>query len=93
MTADALVYRSPRLARAYALHRPAVHSAILSRIVAALSSDFEAIAGLDIGCGAGASTLALARYARHVIGVDPSPAMLACTQDVLPGATFVVAAA
>jgi ubiquinone/menaquinone biosynthesis C-methylase UbiE len=93
MTADARVYRSQRLARSYALHRPAIHSAILDRIVAALPPDFDAAAALDIGCGAGASTLALARYAQRVTGVDPSPAMLAFAQDALPGAKFVVAGA
>jgi ubiquinone/menaquinone biosynthesis C-methylase UbiE len=93
MTADALVYRSERLARAYAFHRPAVHAAIWRRIVSAFSPHFGVSAALDIGCGAGASTAVLAQYARRITGVDPSPAMLDRARNALPKADFVLGGA
>jgi len=40
----------------------------------------------DIGAGTGRSTLALARYARQVIGVEPEAAMLSVARDNARGA-------
>lgn len=48
---------------------------------------------LDVGCGAGVSTAALAPLAEHVIGLEPVPAMLVHRRSVAPSARFVVGAA
>lgn len=45
---------------------------------------------LDVGCGAGLSTAALAPLARQVIGLEPISAMLAHRQTVAPRAAFVI---
>jgi len=47
---------------------------------------------LDVGCGAGALTLALAPYADEVVGVDPVPELLVRARERAPGnATFLEA--
>jgi ubiquinone/menaquinone biosynthesis C-methylase UbiE len=55
--------------------RPFHHPRTLARIrerVGAAPLDY----GLDIACGTGMSTVALADHARHVVGVDVSPEMM-----------------
>src|SRR4051794_22454570 len=88
MTADASFYLSPRLANCYAFHRPPIHAEIWARIVATFPSGHEAFSALDVGCGAGASTVALSSHARRVTGLDPSEAMLRHARLALPDATF-----
>jgi ubiquinone/menaquinone biosynthesis C-methylase UbiE len=90
MPADPRFYLSPRLADAYAFHRPPLHAAIWARIVAASPIEEKVIAALDVGCGAGASTAALTAYAQQVTGVDPSEAMLRRARLALPDASFVL---
>ncbi|MEH3088649.1 MAG: class I SAM-dependent methyltransferase [Microbacterium arborescens] len=51
----------------------------------ALADGIGAGAVLDIGCGTGMLTTSLARPGRRVVGVDPSPAMLAAARR-RPGA-------
>jgi SAM-dependent methyltransferase len=80
------VYDSDRMASAYAFDRPSVHGQILQS--ARLSR--EAASALDVGCGAGLSTAALAPLARHVIGLEPVSAMLAHRQAVAPSASFII---
>jgi SAM-dependent methyltransferase len=82
----ASVYDSERLAAAYAFDRPPIHEQILR------SARLGPRAGqaLDIGCGAGLSTAALAPLARQVIGLEPIPAMLAHRRTVAPHARFVI---
>lgn len=82
------VYDSERLAAAYAFDRPSVHEQFVRS--AGLS---QADRALDIGCGAGLSTAALVPLARHVVGLEPVPAMLAHRQTVAPHARFVIAQA
>jgi len=82
----ASVYDSERLAAAYAADRPPVHQHILRS--AGLGR--QARRALDVGCGAGLSTAALAPMARQVIGVEPVAAMLAHRRAVAPGAGFVI---
>ena len=85
------LYDTDRLAAGYAFARPPVHRQIVARLAAA-----EVLAGrvirraLDVGCGAGLSTAALAQVARTIVGIDPAPAMLAHHAAVAPGALFVV---
>jgi ubiquinone/menaquinone biosynthesis C-methylase UbiE len=74
------------MAWAYAFDRPLVHGQILQS--ARMSQ--KAKSALDVGCGAGLSTAALAPLARQVIGLEPVSAMLAHRQEVAPHASFVV---
>lgn len=60
-------------ARHYAAYRPPLHELILSRV---LSDDDAFFTGLDVGCGTGYSSIALAASCERVFGIDPSPAML-----------------
>ena len=82
----ASVYDSERLATAYACDRPPVHEHILRSARLARRAD----RALDVGCGAGLSTAALAPLARRVIGLEPIPAMLAHRRTVAPLASFVI---
>lgn len=83
------VYDSERLAAAYAFDRPSVHEQFVQS--AALSQ--RADRALDVGCGAGLSSAALVPVARHVVGLEPVPAMLAHRGTVAPQARFVIAEA
>jgi SAM-dependent methyltransferase len=89
MLCNVNVYDSERVAAAYAFDRPPVHPLILR------SARLERRAGraLDVGCGAGLSTAALAPLAEHAIGLEPAPAMLAHSRAVAPQARFVIGAA
>ena len=80
------VYDSERLAAAYAFDRPPVHPQILRSARLAGRAD----QALDVGCGAGLSTAALAPLARRVTGLEPVPAMLAHRRTVAPHARFVI---
>jgi ubiquinone/menaquinone biosynthesis C-methylase UbiE len=60
-------------AQHYAAYRPPLHETILEKIFT-LPGNRQS--GLDIGCGTGLSCQALTRYCNHVIGIDPSLAML-----------------
>lgn len=83
------VYHSARLAAAYAFDRPPVHQQILR----SARLEGRARRALDVGCGAGLSTAALAPLAEQVIGLEPVAAMLAHSRTVAPRAGFVVGAA
>jgi SAM-dependent methyltransferase len=81
------VYDSERLAAAYAFDRlRVVHERILQSARLVRQADHA----LDVGCGAGLSTAALAPLARRVIGLEPIPAMLAHRSVVAPQASFVI---
>jgi SAM-dependent methyltransferase len=82
----ASVYDSERLAAAYAFDRRPIHEQILR----SARLDRPADQALDVGCGAGLSTAALAPLARQVVGLAPIPAMLAHRQTVAPRARFVI---
>ena len=57
----------------YAAYRPPLHKAILEKMFTPSENRQR---GLDIGCGTGLSCQALALHCNHVIGIDPSMAML-----------------
>jgi SAM-dependent methyltransferase len=80
------VYDSERLAAAYACDRPPVHEHILRSARLARRAELA----LDVGCGAGLSTAALAPLARRVIGLEPIAAMLAHRRAIAPHAGFII---
>jgi SAM-dependent methyltransferase len=88
------VYGEDWLADGYATSRPPVHSQILDR-VAFLQSVRRIDLALDIGCGAGISTIALMQrgIGNHVLGIDPSHAMIRTAKRHVEGASFVLASA
>jgi SAM-dependent methyltransferase len=61
------------IATHYAAYRPPLHKTILENVFAASRKRHI---GLDIGCGTGSSTYALAKYCTYVVGIDPSMEML-----------------
>ena len=84
------IYDSPRLAAKYAHDRPPVHQHIIHAVGAHLRLTAPVARALDIGCGAGLSTAALAPLAESVVGLEPVRAMLAHRQVVAPQARFLV---
>src|SRR5580693_4153041 len=82
----ASVYDSERLAAAYARDRPPIHEQILGAARLGRQADLA----LDIGCGAGLSTAALAPLARRAIGLEPISTMLTHRRTVAPHARFVI---
>jgi len=80
------VYDSDRLAAAYASDRPPIHEQILRTVRLTRQAD----RALDVGCGAGLSTAALAPLARQVTGLEPIPTMLRHRRTVAPRARFVI---
>ncbi|MGB5647001.1 class I SAM-dependent methyltransferase [Muriicola sp.] len=57
----------------YAAYRPLLHSKILNEY---FDENGKQNIGLDIGCGTGHSSVALAKYCHKVFGIDPSAEML-----------------
>ncbi len=68
-----LVMYESTIATHYAAYRPPLHKTIIENIFAASR---KRRIGLDIGCGTGRSTHALAKYCSYVVGIDPSMEML-----------------
>lgn len=87
------IYDSRRLAYGYAFHRPPVHPRILSLVAADLGITSPLGCALDIGCGAGVSTAALAPLARVTVGLEPVADMLGYHRRVAPRSRFVLARA
>lgn len=71
-------------ARHYAAYRPPLHDRILG-LALAPEERFEL--GLDVGCGAGHSTHAAARWCKRMVGIEPDSNMLEVCQPT-PGVTF-----
>jgi SAM-dependent methyltransferase len=84
------IYDSPRLAAGYAFDRPAVHPQIIQAIGLHLHLSTRVARALDIGCGAGLSTVALEPLAEDIVGIEPAPAMLQHHRVVALHARFVV---
>jgi ubiquinone/menaquinone biosynthesis C-methylase UbiE len=78
-----------RMAEGYANARPPVHPRVIERLPVKASADLA----LDVGCGAGLSTAALAPLARNCLGFDPAEAMVKAAQRRVPDATFATASA
>lgn len=69
------VYRTA--ARRYTKGRPYFHPKVMARVRDFLGLSGPVESALDVGCGSGLSTLALAEIAERVVGVDASAEMLA----------------
>ena len=65
---------SKDIASHYRAYRPPLHQVILSKT---FTGQFQH--ALDVGCGTGASSVALAKYSDHVLALDPSEEMLAAS--------------
>lgn len=72
-----MTYDDPRLALIYDLDNPAGPDHDYFRHVADVSGAREII---DLGCGTGMLTVTLVGQGRRVVGIDPSPTMLALAQ-------------
>jgi ubiquinone/menaquinone biosynthesis C-methylase UbiE len=90
MTADRTIYVSDRMAAAYAFSRPPVHLHVARRVAQYLAGACPVETALDLGCGAGVSTAALAPLARRAVGLEPQAPMLKYSSAVAPGAEFAI---
>ena len=64
------------VASGYARYRPFFHPEVVERVASTLSIDDKVGRALDVGCGAGLSTIALTEIAKWVVGVDSSSSMI-----------------
>lgn len=78
------LFASAAMAEGYARSRPAVHAWVLRQLPGRYRR------ALDLGCGSGISTAALAGLAEHRVGLEPAESMLAWAPLVSPGADFLV---
>jgi SAM-dependent methyltransferase len=69
-------FRTTKVSEGYAKSRPYFHPEVIKRIRAYLGLKYKYQRALDVGCGAGLSTLALKEIAESVVGVDSSEAMI-----------------
>jgi ubiquinone/menaquinone biosynthesis C-methylase UbiE len=81
------------LAAGYATARPPVHRHVIERLLPHIAGRRHAQRALDVGCGAGLSTLALSHVAPQRMGVEPVEPMLSWARKVDPEAVFAVARA
>ena len=90
---NAELFDGAELAAGYAAARPPVHEPVMTRAAVALGWTGPVGRMLDLGCGAGASSRAVSRWATRMLGLDPVPAMVAAARDTVPDARFLVARA
>jgi SAM-dependent methyltransferase len=64
-------------AKRYSAARPNIHPTALGKFAAFAGIELPVGNALDVGCGTGQSTVALAAVAQRVVGIDPSDEMLA----------------
>jgi SAM-dependent methyltransferase len=83
------LFDDPDMAEGYANARPAVHPRIINR----LPMQSTVAVALDLGCGAGLSTVALTPLTRHRLGMDPAETMVKAARRRVPDAAFFVASA
>ena len=81
------------MAAGYATSRPPVHPRVLEQAYRQLGRSQPFERALDVGCGAGVSTKALAGFAKSCIGLEPAEAMLKWGSTIAPSADFVVGTA
>lgn len=75
----------------YARGRPYFHPLVAERIAAAVGATGRLGLAVDVGCGTGLSTLALAPLADRVLGLDPAASMVA-QAPAGPGLAYAIAA-
>lgn len=80
-------------AAGYANARPPVHQRVIDEVYRALDRSEPFDLALDVGCGAGLSTKALAGIARVCIGLEPAETMLRWSSAITPSARFLAASA
>jgi SAM-dependent methyltransferase len=81
------------MAAGYATSRPPVHVRVMEQAYRELGRHEPFQRALDVGCGAGVSTRALAGFGRECMGLEPAEAMLQWAPAIAPTASFVVGAA
>lgn len=86
-------FLAPGMVEGYASARPKLHAAILKRCGKALGWTRRLARGLDVGCGAGLSTLALQAAVRRVTGVEPVVSLIERARRLAPGADYAAARA
>jgi SAM-dependent methyltransferase len=84
-------FAAPGAGAVYDKGRPFHHRRTLARARALIDDDLVTHA-LDIACGTGMSTAALADFAETVVGVDRSPEMLRAARHV-PGVSYLLGGA
>jgi SAM-dependent methyltransferase len=67
---------SPAVAHRYAEGRPDYHEEVSNQVAAFLGDVVPVARAVDVGCGTGQSTRAMARLARQIVGLDMSEAMI-----------------
>lgn len=70
-----------RIARGYALDRPIYHIEFIDRVKNELNITQPFIYGLDIGCGAGSSSIALKKICKNVLAIDESGEMIKAAEQ------------
>jgi SAM-dependent methyltransferase len=86
-------FSASAMAEGYANSRPPVHARVFDLVRARIGNAWRARQGVDIGCGAGVSTRALAALADRCYGLEPAEAMLRRAVRTVPGAVFVAGTA
>lgn len=84
------LFGTPAMAAGYAAFRPPLHPLILRKAIAHLGVRERLPRGLDVGCGSGASTRALAGLVSDCVGVDPVAPMLQLASAAVHEANFVL---
>lgn len=69
-------FDSPHAATRYAAFRPRGQARALAMMASVIDEALPVSRALDVGCGTGNSTVALLPYAKAIVGLDPSAAML-----------------
>ena len=69
-------FNTKSVAEGYSKDRPYVHPEIIKKIKLRLNLSEKIKYVLDVGCGAGLSTIALKEIAENIIGVDSSESMI-----------------
>jgi SAM-dependent methyltransferase len=70
-------FETASAAERYAHGRPYYHPVVVEQVRTFLGLDAPVARAIDVGCGTGLSTRALAAIAQQVVGVDPSLEMVA----------------
>ena len=86
-------FGTEEMATGYSTSRPGVHPRVIEQAFKQLgrTEPFQLV--IDVGCGAGVSTKALAGFATNCIGLEPMEGMLKWATTTAPFARFVVGTA